>query len=207
MLYAIFMAIKSLTSIFTKAKNALRDPLRQNSALCLMGDLMYIWSGAEYGNLLRSGTAMTGQALHIGGVLLGGNKKIGSYRMSDILMTGVVACGMGYVASGSNLFGFEDAPRYFEMAMGACISSGAASVLAGKGTLAKRFFQSATVVSFGSAFEPALHQNGPEMDWALITDMDWRGFLGATFFLLSARAAEKIPGAYKNMDAAPEKTI
>lgn len=172
-----------------------------------MGDLMYIWSGAEYGNPLRSGTAMTGQALHMGGVLLGGNTKIGSYNLSDIIMSGVVLTGMGYVASGSNLFGFEETPRYFEMLMGACISAGAASVVMEKGTLAKRFFQSATAVSFGSAFEPALHQTGASVDWSLITNMDWRQFLGSMCFLLSARAAEKIPEAYKNADQPPEKAI
>jgi len=51
---------------------------------------------------------MTGQAIHIGGVLLGGKAKVGSYRISDIIMSGVVLTGMGYIASGSNIFGFED---------------------------------------------------------------------------------------------------
>ena len=201
------MKMNTLRSAFTKAHNYFKDPLRQTSAFCLMGDLMYIWSGAEYGNPLRSGAAMTGQALHMGGVLLGGNTKIGSYKLSDIIMSGVVATGLGYIASGSNIFGFEDSPRYFEMLMGACISAGATSVVMEKGTLAKRFFQSATAVSFGSALEPALHQTGANVDWSLITNMDWRQFLGAMCFLLSARAAEKIPEAYKNADQQPEKAI
>ena len=75
----------------------------------------------------------------------------------------IVLCGLLYILSGSNLLGFETAPRISEMFLGGTIASAVVFSIKKKKRLSSFFFLIGPVFHFAQAFETGLTQG--TYDW------------------------------------------
>ena len=147
------------------------DPLRLHCSLNILGDICIMMSGVVYHNPLRSIAALSGASTHIVGIFFS-KKKIFNVLMSDIVMSAVMFCGVLYMLSGSNIFGFESTPRYTEILGGLCISAAAFSVIRQKSQLAPVLFTLGTTFFSFSAFEV----------WFVRGEVDWLVLMGSLMF-------------------------
>jgi len=129
------------------------------------GDIFLASSGVGYYNPLRSASAAIGAAAGTAG-FLGEDGKVFGYDSRDIVMNGVRIASLGFMLSGSNVFGFEEAPRFSEVFAGASLFAAATLNLNDRPKLSGVFF-SATTVSWGAqVVETAVTHGAP--DWYMM---------------------------------------
>lgn len=146
-------------------------PLRLYCFLNIVGDVFVVLSGVSYGNPARAVSAIIGSISHLGGLAFP-KKVVFGMAMTDVVMRVVFVCGLLYMLAGSNLLGFEDTPRYTEVAGGFCICLAALFLIKGRARLAALMFTTSTTLMSVSAFE-VLFVRG---------EGDWFVFLGSIMF-------------------------
>jgi hypothetical protein len=147
----------------TKRLRLFFNPLRLFSSLAIMGDVSLILSGSYFLNPLRSAVAVIGLCTHAVGVTYGSAGRLRFLRRSvaasDFVMGAVLLCGLAYSVSGTNILGFEAAPRYAEIVLGLLICLGAGSSLTHRPNWAAIFFSVGPLFHMTQAFETLLTQD------------------------------------------------
>jgi hypothetical protein len=140
-----------------KRFKAFLNPLRIFSATALLGDVALLLSGGYFLNPLRMSVAVLGFGTHAVGLFYGSHRTMSilgrPVTASDFVMGVVCVCGVLDVLSGSNLFGFERAPRYTEMILGVCITAAGLCSLYNRFNFAMVFFSIGPLLHLVQAFE------------------------------------------------------
>lgn len=170
--------------IIKKAK----DPMTQTSASNIMGDVFLILSGVDYGNIIRIIAAGLGLASHLFFGLRGQASRVFGVPTPQFVMGIVVLCGVLYMISGSNIFGYESGPRYTEVIVGFFITIGSLAVILHKAKIARFLYMSATVFSLTIAVETMLRDGHP--DWFILCSS--LCFLAANYATGNIRFKESI---------------
>ena len=148
----------------SKIKTVLFDPLRIFGATSILAYVFLMLSGIVF-NPVRLFPATVGIIANIIGQV-GSNKRIGRYNSIDIVMGLTFICGIGYIVSGSNLFGYEEGSRVGEMIAGGSICTATVLVIRGKPKLSSIFFLLATFCMSYGAFEVMMRIGKP--DWYML---------------------------------------
>lgn len=131
------------------------DPLQLFGICTIAGDVFLLRSGMDFGNYIRMVPATLG--VIIGLVSLQGlDFKMGNIPGPKIVMMAAAFCGLLYILSGSNLFGFEKVPRYGEMLVGCTIFTACLLNLSGKFAWGAAVFAIGTLLYSEGAWEPVL---------------------------------------------------
>lgn len=162
------------------------DPLRLFSSFAILGDIFLIISGGYFFNPIRSLAAMIGLSTHAIGVYFG-SKHSFSFKgkkvlVTDIVMSIVILASFLYILSGSNVLGFEDAPRYSEIIVGLLIGTAATCIILGKSSLGSIFFTIPPFFHILQSFET----------WSTQDKFDTFQLLAGLCFLTSGLAARFI---------------
>ena len=143
------------------------DPLRAFALLNISGDICLLASGVVYDNYVRMAPPVLGVFASLI-ALKGINSKLFGYSVSRLTMAMVAVAGLLFMFSGSNLHGFEVAPRLGEGASGALIFAGCLLNLFKKPALGAACFVLASVSMAGASFEPWWH--GGQYDiWMMLS--------------------------------------
>ncbi|MCB9964447.1 MAG: hypothetical protein H6857_05880 [Rhodospirillales bacterium] len=138
-------------------RRILFDPVRIYGVMAILGDVMIISSGGLFFNPVRVLAAGLGLVFNFAAIFYGTNKVIRisgrDYPFFQIMMGVFVLCGFIYVVSGSNLFGFEDAPRYSEMGIGVLVMAGSMLSILQKPGLSALVFSVPPLFHFVQAWE------------------------------------------------------
>lgn len=143
------------------------DPLRAFAFLNICGDACLLASGVTYDNYVRMAPPLLGVGASFIG-FMGVNARFFGWPASRVAMFMISLAGILFAVSGSNVSGFEIAPRFGEMAGGVLIFAGATLNLAKKPAAGALCFVMATVSMAGASFEPWL--NGGRFDiWMMLS--------------------------------------
>lgn len=125
--------------------------------MAIVGDIMIILSGGSFSNPLRVTGASLGLLLNILAIIWGEQKSFRiagrSYAYTQIMMACFAFCGLLYVLSGSNLFGFEPTPRYTEIMVGTLVAIASLFSIIHRHKLAAMLFSLPPLFHFAQAWE------------------------------------------------------
>jgi len=143
------------------------DPLRAFAFLNICGDVCLLASGVSYDNYVRMAPPLLGVGASLIG-LTGMNARVFGWPASRVAMFLVSIAGILFMVSGSNISGFEIAPRFGEMVGGGLIFTGAVLNLVKKPSVGALCFVMATISMAGASLEPWL--NGGRFDvWMMLS--------------------------------------
>ncbi|MBL8640309.1 MAG: hypothetical protein JNK24_08160 [Alphaproteobacteria bacterium] len=146
--------------------NAAVDPLRIMTTFSLIGDAFYTASGAAHDNPIRAIAALVGT---MGGLigLKGQGKTVAGIETGKIVMNVHRLCGLAYMLSGSNVFGFEASQRLTEILTGSCVVLATTANLRHSPKLGGVFFMASTATTAAQFVETAL-RTGESTDWYML---------------------------------------
>jgi len=188
-------AFKKMSLRFKGAFKRASNPAFIKAATNYIGDAFIIASGIGYGNPVRAGSALTGVITSFPSLMVGDKKFLG-LSAQKIMMNGARLAALGFIVSGSNVFGFEETKRVSEMIGGGCLLVASTLNLNNRPKLASAFFI-ATSLSIGSQTIETLVVRG-EADLKM---------LGMSLSFLTGDIATFFMKKYNNPDSSTPKKL